>query len=114
MSIYENVKRSLSCQFSHDIEDLNEFVESLPQELKVEVSLFLFEKTFKQINYLNDKPVSYIAWICPLLKPQVKGAEQYVYFEGDDVTSIYFLKNGKAGYVLPRYRNLMFVKLKQG
>ena len=49
-----------------------------------------------------------------MLKPLVKAYDQYVYFEGDDITCIYFLKNGEAGYVLPRYQNLMYVTLERG
>ena len=37
-----------------------------------------------------------------------------MYFEGDDITCIYFLKNGVAGYVLSRYQNLMYVTLNRG
>ena len=114
LKLYENVKRSLCYQNSTDIDDLQEFVESLPQDLRIEVSLFVFEKTFKKIEYLKDRPVAFIAWICPLLKPQVKTADQYIYYENDDISCIYFLKNGKAGYVLPRYKNLMYVALSRG
>ena len=97
-----------------DIEDLQDFVESLPQDLRIEVSLFVFEETFKQIDYFKERPIAFIAWICPLLKPQVKSMDNYVYFEGDEITCIYFLKYGLAGYVLPRYQNLMYVRLSQG
>lgn len=40
--------------------------------------------------------------------------DHYVFFEGDDITCIYFLKKGPAGYVLPRYKNVMYIKLMQG
>lgn len=69
LKLYENVKRSLCYQYSNDYDDLQEFIETLPQDLRLEVSLFVFEKTFKQIHYLKNRPISFIAWICPLLKP---------------------------------------------
>jgi len=111
--LYDNVKKSISFQ-NNDIEDLQQFVDELPHDLKLEVSLFIFEKTFKKIDYLRDKPVSFIAWICPLLKSLVKFQDQYTYFEGDDVSCIYFHKKGTAGYVLPRHMNLMYVKMDKG
>lgn len=76
--------------------------------------MFIFEKTFKQIHYFKERPISFVTWICPLLRPQVKTSNQYVYYEGDDVSCIYFLKKGNAGYVLPRYQNLMYIKMVQG
>lgn len=47
LKLYENVKKSLRYQYKNDIEDLLKFVEQLPQDLRIEVSLFIFEKTFK-------------------------------------------------------------------
>ena len=99
---------------NEDILDLHEFIETLPHSLRLEVSLFVFEKTFKQIDFLKERPVSFIAWICPLLKPLLMTRDTYVYFEGDEITCIYFLKKGPAGYVLPRFNNQIYIKLLQG
>lgn len=90
------------------------FVTTLPQDLRLEVTLFIFESTFKNIHFFINRPVSFIAWICPLLKPLIKLKEQFVFFEGDDIQCIYFLQNGNAGYVLPRHENLMYIKLNAG
>ena len=54
---------------SNDIDELIEFIEKLPNDLRVEVSFFVFEKTFRQIEFFKGKPLTFIAWICPLLKP---------------------------------------------
>lgn len=37
-----------------------------------------------------------------------------MYFEGDDISCIYFMQNGSAGFVLPRHENLMYLKLTPG
>jgi len=39
----------------------------------------------------------------------VKSPGQYIYFEGDEVECIYFLKNGKCGTVLPRHQNMKYI-----
>ena len=82
--------------------------------MRVDVTFFIFEKTFKQIEFFQDRPYTLIAWICPLLKPLVKSAEEYIFFEEDDVSCIYFQQNGTAGYVLPRHKNLLYVNLNRG
>lgn len=37
-----------------------------------------------------------------------------MFFEEDDISCIYFLKCGVAGYVIPRHRNLIYVNLNKG
>ena len=114
LKLYENVKKSIKYQHNNDIEDMVQFLDTLPQDLKVEVSLFIFESTFKQFEFFYDRPVSFITWICPLLKPLIKLKDQYVFFEGDDISCIYFMQNGNAGYVLPRHQNVMYIRLNPG
>ena len=78
------------------------------------MSYFIFEKTFKDLWFFKGRSLSFIAWVCPLLKPLSKNQDQYIFFEDDDVSCIYFLKKGKAGYVLPRQNNLLYVTLSEG
>ena len=40
--------------------------------------------------------------------------KQYVYQEGDDVNSIYFLIKGMASFVLPSYENTCYVNINKG
>ena len=42
------------------------------------------------------------------------GIGQYIYFEGDDVSCIFFLKKGSMGYVLPKYNNFKFIDIGHG
>lgn len=114
LRLYENVKKSLHYQYNNDIEDLLKFTEQLPQDLRIEVSMFIFERTFKQINFFKNKPLRFIAWICPLLRPLIKAVDQYIFFEKEEMTCIYFYRKGKAGYVLPRQNNMTYVELNRG
>ena len=72
LNLYENVKKSIKFQYKNDIEDMIGLVETLPSDLRLEITLFIFESTFKQFEFFNDRPISFIAWICPLLKPLIK------------------------------------------
>ena len=71
LELYENVKRSLKFQFDNDIEDQTRFVQQLPQDLKHYLSLFVYEHIYQNIEYLKDRPIVYITWLCPLLTPMV-------------------------------------------
>ena len=80
----------------------------------MEVSFFIFEKTFKELLFFNGRPLTFIAWVCPLLKPVVKQSEQFIFFEDDDINCIYFFKKGSAGYVLPRHKDFVYLNLSIG
>ena len=69
LKLYERVKKSLKYKQKKDIDDLAEFLDDLPQGLRLEVSLFVHEATYKKIKFLKERSSSFIAWICPLLKP---------------------------------------------
>jgi hypothetical protein len=69
LDLFLRLKQSLRYNQQKDMEDLNRFVEELPHQLKIEVSLFLHESTYKKIPYLIGRQDSFKAWICPLLKP---------------------------------------------
>ena len=72
LSLYENIKHSIQSQCNDDIEELLKFIAKLPNDLRVEVSFFVFEKTFKKLEFFKGKQLTFIAWVCPMLKPLVK------------------------------------------
>lgn len=103
LKVYERVKKSLKYKFSKDTEELVEFVNELPQNLKLEVALFIHESAFRRIDFIREQSSSFINWICTNLIPMIHSPGEYIYFEGDDINCIYFMKAGNAGMVLPRH-----------
>jgi hypothetical protein len=69
LDLYLRIKQSLRYNSKRDLEDLNNFVDELPHKLKIEVSLFIHEEIYKQVDFLRNRSSSFKAWICPLLKP---------------------------------------------
>lgn len=114
LDLYQRLKQSLKYNQMKDIDDLNNFVEDLPHQLKIDVSLFLHEQTYMKIDFLKSRTSYFKAWICPLLKPALVTENQYVYFEEDEVTQIYFLKNGDCGFVLPKFNNSRYISINNG
>ena len=74
----------------------------------------MYNDLFEGIDFLKEKPMVFIAWICPKLKPMVLSPEQYIFMDDDEVSCIYFLINGEAGFVLPKYENQMYIKFHKG
>jgi hypothetical protein len=44
-------------------------VDELPHKLKLELSLYIHEQTYRRIDLFRGRTSAFIAWICPLLKP---------------------------------------------
>ena len=100
--------------FSKDNNDVTQFMDDLPHKLKLELGLHIYEKTYKKIDMFKGRSSAFITWICPLLKPSVCPKNHYIFFEGDDVTNISFLIKGKGGYVLPKYKNTIYMNISVG
>ena len=114
LELFVKLKQSLKYNYSQDFDDYSNFVDELPHNLKIEVSLYLHEETYKKMKFLQDKSMSYIAWICPLLKPYYLQNDEYLYFEGDEIISIFFLKTGNCGFVLPKFENVKYINIEPG
>jgi hypothetical protein len=94
---------------------LNNFVDELPHNLKIETSLYLHEDTYNSILFLKDRSDSFIAWICPLLRPLMVGQEDEVFYENKEVNCIYFLKEGSCGFVLSKkYNQAKYIDIPPG
>ena len=52
---------------------------------------------------MRAKNSSFISWICPMLKTIVISPHEFLYYEGDAVNRIYFVKSGFCEFVLPKY-----------
>ena len=55
LDLYYRIHKAINYSVKEDINDLNVFVEELPSKLKVEVSLFIHEETYKKILFLNER-----------------------------------------------------------
>lgn len=74
----------------------------------------MYKDLYSKLLFLQDKSSSFLAWICPLFRPTVFGINQYIYFEGDEVNCIFFLKKGSCGFVLPKHKNAKYVDINLG
>lgn len=64
--------------------------------------------------FFKQKSVSFILWMSSLLKPHVLMDKQWIYLENEAVNEIYFQTLGVAHFVLPRYKNVPYIKILEG
>ena len=112
--LYSRLRKSVKYNSNHEIENLNSFVSELPHNLKIELSLYLHEDTYKHIHFLKDEQMSLIAWICPLLKTYIVTTSEYIYFEGDEVLNLQIIKEGSCAFVLPKFNKVKYINIKKG
>lgn len=48
--------------------EMNEFVDELPEQLRLQASLYIYEDRYANISFLIGKEVEFIAWLCPRMK----------------------------------------------
>ena len=68
LELYERLRMAIKYDYNKDKNDINQFVNDLPHKLKLEVSLYIHEQTYKRIDLFKGKSSAFIAWVCPLLK----------------------------------------------
>ena len=72
LEFYLRLKQSIRYNQSRNQDDVNEFISELPRNLAIELSLFVHESTYKKVKFLKkNASESFLAWICPLLKPSI-------------------------------------------
>ena len=52
LDLYVSLKKSLSYRNSREMEEMHAFVDELPHKLKIDISVYLYEKTYKNIRFL--------------------------------------------------------------
>jgi CRP-like cAMP-binding protein len=106
--------KTIKYDHSKNQRDISVFVNELPYKLKIDLSMEIHKTIYKTIDFFKVKEKSFIAWIGPLLKPCNTQELEYIYKEGEDIKEIFFLVNGIAGYVLPRFENTVYIKIEAG
>ena len=90
---------------------VSDFVEDLPLDLKTPLSISIYREVYTNVDFLKNKSSDFIVWICPLLKTRVAGPNEVIYYEGDALECIYFIKSGQCNYVLPMYANTPYIEI---
>ena len=77
----------------------------------MKISTYVFQDKFTNLKFLKDKSTKFITWICPLMKADYKGVDEYFFKQGDSVSKFYFIKEGEAQFCLPKYDHVPYIKV---
>ena len=69
IDLHARVKKTFGYGNKKEMTDITHFISQLPHKLKVECSLYIFENRYSKIKFFVNQSSSFIAWMCPMLKP---------------------------------------------
>ena len=55
LDLYSMIKQSLSHKFGKEVDDINELLEALPYNIRIEVSNLMYQKKYASISYFSEK-----------------------------------------------------------
>lgn len=115
LDLYMRLKQSLRFKYDKDSESVNDLMNDLSPNLRIQTAIFIHEKTWTSIEFFEDSSDAFITWVCPRLKPTLILQDTSIYIEGEIAKSIYFLQEGECGCVLaPEYDKFKYINIKHG
>ena len=101
--LYIKIKKHIEFNRAAVRKSITTFIEDLPIDLRTPLSIHIYREVYTRIEFLKNQEYRFISWICPILKQRVTAPDEYIFYEGDAVYDIYFVKTGACDYILPRY-----------
>jgi len=66
LDLYIMLRKNLKYEYQKDFQDINKYIDDLPNKLRIKVSLYIYEERYRKIKYFKKVlSASFITWICP-------------------------------------------------
>jgi hypothetical protein len=105
----KEVNKSLIYDSQVAASGLADFVQTLPPQLQIAVSIHIYKTTFqKHPFFLNLRDKRMLAYIGQSFHPCYYQTGQYLYQIGDEITSFKIATKGIAAFVQPHYHNQIY------
>eukprot|EP00347_Sterkiella_histriomuscorum_P023005 403336321 len=112
--LFDELRKAIKYDHSKNHKDKIQFMEELPQKLKIELAMEIHKDIYHNIDFFKHQDKDFIFWVGPLLKHMQVSEQEYIFKEGDEIKEIYFLVNGHAAYVLPRFDDTIYIQIERG
>ena len=89
-------------------------MEELPSKIRIELAIAIHNKMYSSIRFFKTRDHKFIVWIGTILRPVNIQQRDYIFKEGEEITEVYFLLQGRAVYVLPRFSNASYSTIEVG
>lgn len=112
--LYNRVKRALKYGTAQRDDEKINFLNELPLNLRIELSVIMHKNLVSGIEFFRNKPIAFIALIGPFLKPFHIGENEYIFHEEEYADEMYFIKEGSVSMVLKEYSNFEYITIDKG
>lgn len=94
-NLYQNIRSALNHDTSKDREMFNNFIDSLPLHLKLDLAMEVHNISFQEYTLFSDiGSKSFLIWIGHHLQSEFLQKGQMLYLEGDEIDNFYFMTSG--------------------
>ena len=112
--LFDLARQSLVYQSKQDQSAAINLIQCLPYRIQVEVSNFIMKAKISKIKFFSDKTKDFRAFAMTLMSSQRVNKGMYIFSEGDNVKSVYFLISGKAAYAIEGEKAIIYISIKPG
>lgn len=92
--LFNKLARNIQYDFRKVQRDTSKFMEELPEQLRMELSIVINENVYKNVTFFKGRDKTFLAWIGVILKQCTVAIREYIYKEGEDSNE------GKFRYLL--------------
>ena len=110
----DRITRAIEYGYNEVDHDEQEFIDELPNSLKSEVALIIYNKIVKGIPFFDGKPSQFLSQICPKLKKIMIPKGDIIYRRNDPANQMFFIQKGEVSMILEKFNHFEFLKVKEG
>lgn len=112
--LYEELRQAINYTTTKEVHKVVEFIESLPHRLKLELSTKIHREIIMNIPFFKKRTSEFVSFIGPYLIPMRNKENDFIFKEGDLCTKMYFVSKGMIGFVLPEFKNTVYLVIEPG
>ncbi|CAD8051397.1 unnamed protein product [Paramecium primaurelia] len=113
-TLYAKICKVLKQGYKNNQNEIVEFLNLLPQNLRTDLSQAMYKNVFLGIDLFKHKPLRFTAYIGPLLTIFRVPEGDVIYNEGDYASEIYFIREGSVSLCIKECDYHPFVTIDVG
>lgn len=88
---------------------------SLPLRLRHQMAQEIYKNVAETFPFLKSiKEKSFLSWIGHRLVPRMINEKAFLYQETEELSGMFFIKDGCVAFILPRYENAIYKRIESG
>lgn len=96
LELYIKIKKQIGIENNKELHEQEKFLETLPYQLRVIVSLYIYESRYEKLTFFKNRETNLILWLCPNLKPRISQQGEYIFVENEVINEVVFMTKGRA------------------